>query len=316
MRPKERLHEGCAAKPPFLAWRSTTLGILLMLVPLLQWAVLPLKKIMPCLGTALALLATPAAGRTEPAEAITPDAVPGGVYVLPLPAGVHAATYQDRPVLIYQGRALVGININTQPGGQELLLEGPAGVNRHQFPIAPKQYPEEHLTIADNRLVNPSAVDLVRIQAEAGRQRTEYQRFTRRPLDLSPFNQPVDGAVSSLFGQRRVLNGQPRSPHSGLDLAAPSGTPISAPAPAAVMMTGELYFNGKTIFLDHGQGLVTMYCHMNAIAVNEGDEVKRGQVIGAVGATGRATGPHLHWSVSLNANRVDPERIMTILNGR
>ena len=143
----------------------------------------------------------------------------------------------------------------------------------------------------------------------------QYRRFTARPLDLTPFQLPVTGRVSSVFGHRRVLNGQPRSPHSGLDLAADTGTPIQAPAPGAVVMTGELFFNGKTVFLDHGQGLVTMYCHMDAIAVREGDEVGRGQVIGKVGATGRVTGAHLHWSVSLNGNRVDPVTVMAILNG-
>ena len=242
------------------------------------------------------------------------EAVPGGVYVVEMPAGFDAALFQDRSVMIHRGRALVGLHIDTEPGQHELRLKGPAGSQSHRFQVAAKQYPEEHLTIANDRLVNPPESDLVRIREETARQLAQYRRFTARPLDLSPFEQPVSGLVSSVFGQRRVLNGQARNPHSGLDLAADTGTPIRAPAPGAVVLTGELFFNGKTVFLDHGQGLVTMYCHMNAIAVAEGDEVARGQVIGEVGATGRVTGAHLHWSVSLNGNRVDPVRVMAILN--
>ena len=243
------------------------------------------------------------------------DAVPGGVYLFQMPAGYDTALFQERPVMIHRGQAFVGLHISTEPGEYELQLKGTAGSQSHRFQVAAKQYPEEHLTIANERLVNPPESDLVRIREETARQLAQYRRFTARPLDLSPFVLPVTGRVSSVFGHRRVLNGQPRNPHSGLDLAAHTGTPIHAPAPGAVVLTGELFFNGKTVFLDHGQGLVTMYCHMNAISVAEGDEVARGQMIGEVGATGRVTGAHLHWSVSLNGNRVDPVRVMAILNG-
>lgn len=242
------------------------------------------------------------------------DAVPGGVFLFEMPTGFDSAVFQERPVMVHRGQALVGLHINTEPGEHELQLKGAAGSQSHRFQVAAKQYPEEHLTIANQRLVNPPESDLVRIREETARQLAQYRRFTARPLDLSPFVLPVTGRVSSVFGHRRVLNGQPRNPHSGLDLAADTGTPIHAPAPGAVVLTGELFFNGKTVFLDHGQGLVTMYCHMNAIAVAEGDEVERGQVIGEVGATGRVTGAHLHWSVSLNGNRVDPVTVMAILN--
>ena len=242
------------------------------------------------------------------------EAVPGGVYLFEMPGGFDAALFQDRPVMVRRGQAWVGLHIDTEPGEHELQIKGPAGTQSHRFQVTAKQYPEEHLTIANERLVNPPESDLVRIREETARQLAQYRRFTARPLDLAPFELPVTGRVSSVFGQRRVLNGQPRNPHSGLDLAADIGTPIRAPAPGAVVLTGELFFNGKTVFLDHGQGLITMYCHMNAIAVAEGDEIERGQVIGEVGATGRVTGAHLHWSVSLNGNRVDPVRVMAILN--
>ena len=261
------------------------------------------------------------AAQTETAGA-SPDnvrqtansATPGGIYVFAVPPDVESITYQHRPVLIHQGRALVGIPINTDPGDYELRLHGPDGATAHGFTVAAKTYPEEHLTIANERMVNPTEEDLLRIRKETERQLAQYRRFTQRPLRLSPFNQPVAGVVSSVFGHRRVLNGQPRNPHSGLDLAAVTGTPVHAPAPALVTLADALYFNGNTVFLDHGQGLVTMYCHLHAIAVQEGEEVRRGQVIGQVGTTGRVTGAHLHWSVSLNGNRVDPVQAMAVFN--
>jgi murein DD-endopeptidase MepM/ murein hydrolase activator NlpD len=134
----------------------------------------------------------------------------------------------------------------------------------------------------------------------------QYDLFTPLPASPFPLTLPASGPVSSNFGLRRILNGEPRNPHAGLDIAAQRGAPVTAPAPGKVSLTGSFYFNGNTIFVDHGGGLISMVCHLSAIDVHVGDILARGQRIGRVGATGRATGPHLHWSVSLNGQRVDP----------
>ena len=117
---------------------------------------------------------------------------------------------------------------------------------------------------------------------------------------------PAQGPTSSPFGLKRFFNEQARRPHSGLDIAAPRGANIIAPADGEIILTGNFFFNGNSIFIDHGQGLITMYCHMDKLDSQQGDVVKAGDIIGKVGSTGRATGPHLHWTVSLNNNRVEP----------
>ena len=242
------------------------------------------------------------------------ESVPGGVYALPLPEGVHTVRYDDRNVMVSNGVALIGIGIKTTPGTKTATLIGASGEATHTFEVVGKQYPEQHLTIQNKKMVNPDPENLQRIRTESARMRAEYRRFTEVPA-ITSMMKPVEGITSSLFGFRRVLNGQPRNPHSGLDIAADTGTPVAAAADGVVRITGDFYFNGNTVFIDHGQGLVTMYCHLDEISVAEGDALAQGDVLGLVGATGRVTGPHLHWSVSLNGYRVDPLTVMALING-
>ncbi len=238
------------------------------------------------------------------------QSVPGGVYVFPLPQGTVSASYDGRPVLIREGHGYVGIGIKTTPGTKVVKLSGGEQTS-HSFEVVAKQYPEQHLTIKNKKMVNPDPESLTRIREESSRMKAEYRRFSQVNAVTSMIK-PVQGITSSQFGFRRVLNGQPRNPHSGLDIAADTGTPIAAAADGVVRITGDFYYNGNTVILDHGQGLVTMYCHLSEIKAKDGENLKQGEILGLVGATGRVTGPHLHWSVSMNGYRVDPLRVLDL----
>ena len=235
--------------------------------------------------------------------------VPGGVAVVDLGASASApsATYQGKPVLVVHEDgvrwiAIVGIPLSVKPGTQQIE----AGGQRLSFQVGSKTYVEQRITLKNQQQVNPNAANLNRIERELAEQTRAYQQFSPRQPSNLLFDQPVNGPLSSPFGLRRFFNGEERNPHSGLDFAANRGTPIKAPAAGKVILVGDYFFNGKTVFVDHGQGLISMFCHLSEIGVKVGDELPRGGVLGKVGATGRATGPHLHWNVSLNDARVDP----------
>lgn len=268
------------------------------------------------LATALMLLSGTQASATPEEISSTPSvptSVPGGVLTVPVAPG-STVKYGDTAVLVTDDIAVLGLGLKTKPGTYSLVITTPQGFDYEvEFAVVFKQYPEQHLTIPDDRKVNPYAEDIDRINREAAAQRKQYALRSKPLGPLRPFIQPTEGVVSSPFGRRRVLNGKPRNPHSGLDVAAPTGTPIVAPAPGTVTLTGDLFFNGNTVFVDHGHGLITMTCHMSKIEVAEGDLVQRGDLLGLVGATGRVTGPHLHWNVSLNGVRIDPVQAMAAL---
>ena len=240
---------------------------------------------------------------------------PGGVVIAPLTdvatAAPPAARYDNRRVIVARRRhqwvAVVGIPLDASAGMKTLDIRSASGVERQQtFVVRDKQYREEWITLKNERMVNPNQQDRERIAREKVRIAKALAHWTDADLPSEPFLIPVPGYFTSPFGLRRFFNRQPRRPHRGLDIAAPLGAPVRAPAPGRVVETGHFFFNGKTVFLEHGQGLVTMYCHLNRIDVEVGQQVERGERIGAVGATGRVTGAHLHWSVSLNRAMVDP----------
>jgi murein DD-endopeptidase MepM/ murein hydrolase activator NlpD len=239
--------------------------------------------------------------------------VPGGVAVVDLGTGAQApkASYQGKPVLVVKEQdshwlAIVGVPLTAKPGSQQVAVKDANGNRNLAFIVGSKKYPEQHITLKNKRQVNPDPADLKRIEGELAEQIAAYRSFTPTTPSNLLLDKPVNGPLSSKFGVRRFFNGEERNPHAGLDFAVPAGTPIKSPAAGKVILTGNYFFNGNTVFVDHGQGFISMFCHMSKIDVKVGDAVPRGGVVGKVGATGRATGPHMHWNISLNDTRVDP----------
>ncbi|MEE5100929.1 peptidoglycan DD-metalloendopeptidase family protein [Pseudomonas alliivorans] len=235
--------------------------------------------------------------------------VPGGVAVIDLGTGAQAPTaiYQGKRVLVVKEQgtrwlAIVGIPLTVKPGTEQIA----SGGRSLSFTVGTKKYPEQRITLKNKRQVNPNPEDNKRIEGELAEQIRAYRSFSPGTPSNLILDKPVNGPLSSKFGVRRFFNGEERNPHAGLDFAVPAGTPIKSPAAGKVILIGDYFFNGNTVFVDHGQGFISMFCHMSKINVKQGDLVPRGGVVGEVGATGRATGPHMHWNVSLNDARVDP----------
>lgn len=239
-------------------------------------------------------------------------AVPGGIVLIDVPGSEDRAplvTFEGDRVMVLRGTqgwiAVVGIPLSRSPGPAQIKIRTDKLEVVRGFTVEGKAYATQRLTVPP-RQVDLSPADAARVAEEQPRIRKAVATFT----DVSPtelrFAVPVPGRRSGSFGLRRVFNNQARNPHSGMDIAAPVGTPVVAPAPGRVIDTGDYFFNGKTVFVDHGQGLVTMYCHLSSIDVAVGTEVAIGDKLGKVGATGRVTGPHLHWGVALNRVFVDP----------
>lgn len=242
------------------------------------------------------------------------EPVPGGVAVIPLPFSGRTAPkakLDGKPVMVVRnaGRwfALVGIALETSPGALSLdVSQGRAAAQQVKFDVGTKQYPVQALTIANPEMVNPTPAQLRRIEREQLHLDKVVNRWRRTSRPGIAFIWPGKGPETSPFGVHRVLNGEPRSPHTGVDLGAPAGTPVHAPANAVVADVGRYYFCGKTLTLDMGEGLYSIYCHLSRIIVRPGQKVRQGQMVGRIGATGRTTGPNLHWTVKLNGVAVDP----------
>src|SRR5262245_24953186 len=252
---------------------------------------------------------------TAHAQLEMPDAaaVPGGVAILdvgPVSAPAPEVHYNDHRVMVLaegeRWRAIVGIPLSVEPGKQLVRIGNAEDKPTYRsFKVAPKKYAVQRLKVPPGQ-VNLSKEDNERVARERVNIDTALDTWTDAGPASMRLEQPVEGPRSSSFGLRREFNNEPRNPHSGMDIAAATGTAIRAPAPGTVVDTGEYFFNGRTVFIDHGAGLITMYCHMSEIDVQRGQKVATGDVLGKVGATGRVTGPHLHWGVSLNRAFVDP----------
>lgn len=249
------------------------------------------------------------------------SAIPGGIAIIQLgtltnnPDKPHAY-FNNRRVMVRKNNthweAIVGLPLSIKAGIHKIKVKRKNETLHKEFSVSDKKYETQHITLKNKRMVNPYAKDMDRIVKEKKIIVKALKQWTDQDNVQTRFILPVDGRLSSPFGLKRFFNNQPRKPHSGLDIAAPEGAIIKAPADGIVLNTGNYFFNGNTVFIDHGQGLITMFCHMNAINIKEGAVVKQGDVIGEVGMTGRVTGPHLHWSVSLNNTRIEPKLFLDI----
>ena len=265
------------------------------------------------------LAATALAAPTPAAVPALPRAspVPGGVALLPIaPDRADHGTAPDvsydgnRAMVLRQGNhwlAVVGIALDAKPGPASIQIRHAYGdkAETMAFDIVPKQYVVQRLTVKPSQ-VDLSKHDLDRYLREHARLQAALATFAPLAPATLALRPPVPGRRTHSFGARRIFNDEPRAPHSGMDIPEPTGTLIRAAAAGTVVDTGDYFFDGNTVLISHGQGLITMYCHMSKIRVRIGAHVRTGQVIGKVGATGRVTGPHLHFGVALNRVFVDP----------
>ena len=249
-----------------------------------------------------------------PAVAAVPIGVPGGVVEIRLPASTTNVFFNEVQQLRLDNRAIVALPLTTKVGDHAIIVQSSKSRTELSFRVIAKTYREQHLTVENQRLVEPLPSDLERIEAESALMQNVYRQFSPMPKRLRPITLPVQGVVTSEFGFRRFFNGQPRNPHSGVDIAAVLGTPVQSPAPGVIKVVGNFFFNGNTVLVDHGGGFISMLCHLNKIDVHHQQRIEQDAIIGTVGATGRATGPHLHWSVSLQGTRVDPLVFITVIN--
>jgi murein DD-endopeptidase MepM/ murein hydrolase activator NlpD len=257
------------------------------------------------------------AGFGAPPELPRASLVPGGVALLNLSKDAQDAGIApvvslsgNRVMVLDAGEhwlAVIGIPLSTAPGSIALGVRrgAQAGASTLMLEIGPKQYVVQRLNVAPSK-VDLSSADLQRATREQQRLHAALAIFDEHPPPTLLLRPPVDGVRTSSFGSRRFFNNEARNPHTGMDIAAGSGQPIAAAADGEVIDTGDYFFNGNTVLIDHGEGLITMYCHLSSIGVHQGDRVRAGATIGLVGATGRVTGPHLHFGVALNRVFVDP----------
>jgi murein DD-endopeptidase MepM/ murein hydrolase activator NlpD len=254
---------------------------------------------------------------TATAAAVPPHAPwPGGIAIVRIPGEARPTVTVDeqKALVLKTGNewvAVIGIPLEqTAPGTVKASIDLPNEARRTvELEIEPNAYEEQRLNV-DRKYVDPGPEALERIFAEREIINAALKNWRETSLGNVTMTAPVGGRRSSSFGLRRFFNEQPRSPHKGMDIAAVTGTPINAPKSGVVTATGDYYFNGNTVIIDHGQGFISLYCHLSEIDVIEGESVSTGTAIGKVGATGRVTGAHLHFATYLNGTAVDPALLL------
>jgi murein DD-endopeptidase MepM/ murein hydrolase activator NlpD len=275
-----------------------------------------LISLLCCLAVTAASASTAATSTTGlPRE----SRVPGGVALVPV-----ARADEPKPVVTRDGASVwtvkrgaswisvVGLPLSTTPGEHSVSVTRNAEAQSVAFTVADKRYPVQHVTLKDNAMVEPPPEVIARIESESAHLKTVRSKWREDAATNASFTLPAKGRLSGRFGGSRVLNGKPRAPHAGLDVAIGTGTPVLSPSDGVVLDIGEYYFCGKAIFIDHGNGLLSLFCHLSEHTAKVGDSVRKGQAVARSGATGRASGPHLHWSVYLNGVSVEPELFVTI----
>lgn len=241
---------------------------------------------------------------------------PGSVLLLTIASDAPAPAVRVRafnrdlspfPVDALTWQVLVGIDLDVKPGTYRVEIEAgpPETRTAYALSVKPRRFPTRTLRVNPD-LVNPPPHERERVAREAQAIRRLWDAPASAGLWEGPFVRPVPDEANSSFGTRSIYNGEPRSPHGGTDFLSPAGRPITAPNAGRVVLAGSLYFTGGTVVLDHGLGVLSLFAHLSAMTVREGDVVGAGDVLGEVGATGRVTGPHLHWAVRIAGARVDP----------
>jgi murein DD-endopeptidase MepM/ murein hydrolase activator NlpD len=290
-------------------------------------SVRPSRRLLVLIAACLAAVAVHAVGGAAPIDiAVAARSIaPGELAVVTLktdaaataPAvrvfGKQAPAFQLEPGV---WQSLVGIDLDQKPGSYAIVAIAHAGGveirGEQRLVVQAKTFPTRKLRV-DPTFVNPPPDELKRIEREAAFVRDVTQHSASERLWSAPFVRPVPDAANSRFGSRSVFNGEPRRPHGGADFLSAAGTPIHAPNAGRIVAARDLFFTGNTVIIDHGLGVVSLMAHLSEMNVREGDRISAGQVIGRVGATGRVTGPHLHWGVTVAGARVDPLSVLALI---
>lgn len=254
---------------------------------------------------AVALLAAPAAGMELEGRFIQ-----GGLVIGRVDPGAAVAVDGHSVRVSAGGLFLLGLGRDAKPAVEVSATLPDGTIETRVIDVEQRVYKIQRIDGLPSRQVTPSAEDLERIRRDRGAIAGARRRDSGFPYFASGFARPVLGPITGVFGTRRILNGRPRAPHNGVDVAAPSGTPVGAAADGVVVLARrDMFFTGMTVIIDHGHGLTSVYAHMSRLLVEPGQKVARGTPIGHVGMTGRVTGPHLHWGITLFGTHLDPQML-------